>query len=55
MSLFTVTLQGVSDANLSLALSTSPKVDKDSSSEDSVEIGLPDDENAYKQCKTQLY
>ena len=51
ISLFTLSLQGVSDANLSLALSTSPKVDKDSGSEDSVEIGLPDDENAYKQCK----
>ena len=47
----TISLQGISDANLSLALTTSPKVDKDSGSEDSVEIGLPDDENAYKQCK----
>ena len=54
MPLFTLSLQGVSDANLSLALTTSSKVDKDSGSEDSVEIGLPDDENAYKQCKKWL-
>ena len=47
--------QGVSDANLSLALTTSPKVDKDSSSEDSVEIGLPDDESAYRQGKKVPY